>query len=173
MTPRQKTIAALGSFAVMVLSLAAFILFPLIRAIRSDGAKIFAARQELSKVSLYEKQIQRFEELSQKLQQDVAASHNLFVDSHTPIAFIEFLENHSQRSQVSLKITPVSSLKKEEDIWDSLDFELGGQGTFPNVLSFVKQLEYAPYLLEFKNAMLQRLATGKVDFSLLLKVYTK
>lgn len=173
MTPRQKTIVALGSFALTVLVLVAFILFPLIRAIRSDGAKVFAARQELHKVSLYEKQIQRFEELSQKLQQDVAVSRNLFVDSHTPIAFIEFLENYSQRSQVSLKITPVESLQKEEDVWDSLDFELAGKGLYPNVLSFMKQLEYAPYLLEFKNAIIQRLATGEVDFSLLVKVYTK
>ena len=173
MTPRSKTIVALAMFAVMLLVFAAFVLFPLLRGIRSDSVKVFAARQERSQVSLYEEQIQKFQELSQTQEGDVAASRNLFVDRHTPLAFIEFLETYSQSSQVSLKITPVESFKKEEDIWDSMDFGLGGKGSYSHVLSFVKQVEYAPYLLEFKNVTLQRLATGEVDFSLLIKVYTK
>lgn len=173
MTSSQKTIVALAVSAVVLLVSIAFVLFPLMRGIGSDSAKVFAARQELRAVSLYEEQIQKFEELSKTREKDVAAFRNLFVDRHTPIAFIEFLENISQRSQVSLKITPVESLRKEEDAWNSIDFELAGRGPFPHVLSFVKQLENAPYLLEFKNAMLQRLATGEVDFSLLMKVYIK
>ncbi len=170
MTPRSKTMAALGTCAVMLLLFVAFILFPLLRSIRSDSARVFAARQQLSQVSLYESQIQKFQELSQTREEDVALFRNLFVDSSTPLAFIEFLETYSQTSQVSLKITPVESLRKEEDVWDSIDFELTGKGTFPHVLSFAKQVEYAPYLLEFKNVILQRLATGEVDFSLLVKV---
>lgn len=173
MTPRTKSIAVLGIFAVMLLVFVAFIFLPMIRGIRSDSTKIFAARQELSQVSLYEEQIQKFEELLKTRAQDIAAFRNLFVDPHTPIAFIEFLENYSQSSQVSLKITPVESLKKEEEAWSSIDFELVGKGSYPNVVSFVKQLERSPYLLEFKNGRLQRLATGEVDFSFLMKVYTK
>ena len=173
MTPRSKTIAALMISAVMLLVFVAFILFPLVRAIRSDSGRVFAARQELSRVSLYEEQIQKFEELSKTREGALATFHNLFVDIHTPLAFIEFLEDYSQRSQVSLKITPVESLKKEEDAWDSIDFQLTGKGTFPHVLSFIKQLEYSPYLLEFKNGILQRLASGEVDFSFLMKVYTR
>lgn len=173
MTPHAKSIAALGAFAAVLLVFVAFIFFPLIRSIRSDSAKVFAARQELSQVSLYEEQIQKFEELSKTREHDVVAFRDLFVDRATPIAFIEFLENYSQNSRVSLKITPVESLKKEEDVWDSIDFELAGKGSYPHVLSFVKQLEHSPYLLEFKSAMLQRLATGEVNFSLLVKVYAK
>lgn len=173
MTPRQKTIVLLGAFAVVLLLFVAFVLLPLLRGIRSDSTRVFAARQELNRVNLYEEQIQKFEELSQTREQDIARFQGLFVDRHTPIAFIESLEKYSGSSQVSLKITPVESLKKEKDAWESIDFELTGRGSFPHVLSFVKQLENAPYLLEFKNAVLQRLATGEVDFSLLMKVYTK
>jgi hypothetical protein len=173
MTLHSKTIAALGAFAAILLVFTAFILFPLLRSIRSDAARVFAARQELSQVSLYEEQIQGFEELSKAREGDVAAFRNLFVDRKTPIAFIEFLEAHSQSSQVSLEIRPVESLKKEADVWDSIDFELTGRGPFPGVLSFMKQVEYAPYLLEFKNAVLQRLATGEVSFSFLVKAYTQ
>ena len=173
MTPRSKTIAALAISALLLLVFVAFVLFPLLRSIRSDSAKVFGARQQLSQVSLYEEQIQKFQELSQTREEDVTLFRNLFVDRATPLAFIEFLETYSQSSRVSLKITPLESLKKEEDVWGSIDFELTGRGAYPGVLSFVKQVEYAPYLLEFKNVMLQRLTTGEVDFSLLIKVYTK
>ncbi len=183
MTPHQKTIVALGAFAVTLLVFTAFILLPLMRGIKSDSARVLAARQELSQVSMVEEQIKRFEALSKTREGDVTLFQNLFVDRKTPIAFIEFLETYSQNSQVSLKINPVESAKSKEDAWDSIDFELTGKGTLPSVLSFMKQVENAPYLLEFKNVMLQRLVslreisrsetTGETSFSFLLKVYAK
>ena len=173
MTLHSKTIAALAASAVILLVFTAFILFPLLRSIRSDSSRVFAARQELSQVSMYEEQTQKFEELSRAREGDVAVLRNLFVDRNTPIAFIEFLETYSQNSQVSLEIRPVESLKKEADVWDSIDFELTGRGPFPGALSFLKQVERAPYLLEFKNVILQRLATGEVSFSFLMKAYTQ
>ena len=173
MTVHLKTIAALAGSALVLLVFAAFVLFPLLRGIRADSAKVFVARQELSQVNMYEEHIQKFEKLSKARENEIALFNNLFVDRKTPIAFIEFLETYSQGSRVSLEISPVESLKKEEGAWDSIDFDLTGKGMFPNVLSFMKQVENAPYLLEFKNATLQRLATGEVSFSFLIKVYTK
>lgn len=173
MKPRFKIIATIGGFAGILLVFVAFILFPLIRSIRGDSAKVVAARQELSQVSMYEEQIQKFQALSQTREHDIVTLQNLFIDRYTPIAFIESLEEYSQNAQVSLKITPVESLKKTGDVWSSIDFELAGRGVYPHVLFFVKQLENAPYLLEFKNVVVQRLATGESDFSLLVKVYTK
>lgn len=163
----------LGIFAIMLLVFVAFILFPLLRSIRSDSARVFAARQELRQISLHEQQVQAFQELSETRKEDIALFRSLFVDRKTPIAFIEFLETSSQGSQVSLKIMPIESLRNEEDAWDSIDFELTGKGAFPLVVSFLKQVEHAPYLLEFKNVVLQRLTTGEVDFSLLITVYTR
>ena len=156
MTPRQKTIATVGAFAVMLVVFIAFAFFPLVRGIRADSSRVLAARQELRTVSMYEEQIRKFEELSRAREQDIAAFRDLFIDRATPIAFIEFLENASQRSRVSLKIAPIESLKKKEDTWNSIDFELTGKGLYPNASSFVKQLESAPYLLEFKNAKIGR-----------------
>lgn len=173
MTPKQKILIISGIFAVFLLVFFAFLLLPIVRGIRLDSAKILAARTQLAKVSLYEEQIQKFEGVSQSQQKDVERIRNLFLDTDTPIAFLEFLEGRAQNSQVSLKITPVESLRKEEDVWDSIDFELAGKGTFPNALSFLKQIENGPYLFEFKNVVLQRLGTGEVDFSFLLKVYTQ
>ena len=173
MRPHSKTIIALGVFAVMLLVFVAFILFPLFRGIRADFSKVFAAQQELSHVSLYEKQVQAFGELSKTREYDVAVLRNHFIDRHTPIAFIEALEGYSRNSDVSLRITSVESTRKEEDAWDSMDFELVGRGSYPHVLSFVKQLENSPYLLEFKNATMQRLASGEVDFFISVKAYTK
>lgn len=173
MTPHQKIIATMGGFTIMLVVFIAFAFFPLVRGIRKDSAKVYAARQELQRVSLYEDQIQKFEELFRERSQDIEASRNLFIDRTTPIAFIEFLENTSRRAGVSLKMTPTESLKKEEDTWSSIHFELTGKGLYPSVLSFVRQLENAPYLLEFANVMMQRLATGDTDYSIMIKVYTK
>lgn len=173
MTPKQKTFVALGIFALFLLLFLAFLLFPFMRGVRADSAKILMARSNLAIVSLYEEQIQKFEEISKAQQQDLDRVHNLFLDPDTPIAFLEFLEERSKNSQVSLKITPIASQKKEEDTWNSIDFELAGRGSYPNVLSFLKQVENEPYLFEFKNITLQRVATGEVDFSFLLKVYTQ
>ncbi len=173
MTPKQKIFIASGIFAVSLLLFFAFLLLPLVRGVRSDSAKVLAARSQLAKVSLYEEQIQKFEGISQSQKENVDSIHNLFLDTETPIAFLEFLEKRAENSRVSLKITPVESQRKEEDVWDSIDFELAGRGLYPNVLSFVRQVENGPYLFEFKNGTLQRLATGEVDFSLLLKVYTR
>jgi hypothetical protein len=173
MTPKQKIFLASGIFAVFLLLFFAFLLLPLMRGVRTDSAKVLVARVQLAKVSLYEEQIQKFEGISQSKQDDLDSIHNLFLDTDTPIAFLEFLEERSTNSQISLKITPVESQKKEEDTCNSTDFELAVRGFYPNVCSFVKQVENGPYLFEFKNVMLQRLATGEVDFSLLLKVYTR
>ncbi|MBI2123740.1 MAG: hypothetical protein HYU04_00610 [Candidatus Wildermuthbacteria bacterium] len=173
MTAHSKTIAVLAGFVLALLVFAAFVLFPLLRSIRADSAKVFVARQELSQVSMYEEHIRKFEELSKARENEIALFDDLFVDRKTPIAFIEFLETYSQGSEVSLEISPVESLKKEADVWDSIDFDLTGKGTFPNVMSFMEQVENAPYLLEFKNLTLQRLATGEASFLFLIKVYTK
>lgn len=173
MTPKQKTFLALGIFALFLLLFFAFLLLPFMRGIRRDSAGIFVARSHVAKVSLYEEQIQKFEGVSKAQQQDLNRVHNLFLDPDTPIAFLEFLEGSSRSSRVSLKITPAGSQKKEQDMWSSIDFELTGRGSYPNALSFVKQVENGPYLFEFKNVTLQRVGTGEVDFSLLLKVYTR
>jgi hypothetical protein len=173
MTAHSKTIAVLAGSVLALLVFAAFVLFPLLRGIRADSANVFVARQELSQVSMVEEHIRKFEELSKARENEIALFDDLFVDRKTPIAFIEFLETYSQSSQVSLEISPVESLKKEENVWDSINFDLTGKGMFPNVMSFMKQVENAPYLLEFKNAMLQRWATGEVSFSFLIEVYTK
>lgn len=173
MTPKQKIFIAGGAFAIFLLLFFAFLFFPLMRGIRADSAKVLAARSQLAEISLYEEQIRRFEKISQSKQGDLGKIHNLFLDTDTPIAFLEFLEDLARNAQVSLKITPVESQKKEGDAWDSMDFRLAGRGPYPHVLSFVKQAENGPYLFEFKNAVLQRVTTGEVDFSLLLKVYTR
>lgn len=173
MTPKQKIFIASGIFSVFMLLFLAFLLLPLLRGVQADSAKVLAASQQLAKVSLYEEQIQRFEEIAKTEQGGIDTIRNLFLDTDTPIAFLEFLESSSRNSRVSLKITPVESQRKEEDVWDSIDFELAGKGTFPSVLSFIKKVENGPYLFEFKNVVLQRVATGAVDFSFLLKVYTK
>ena len=173
MTPKQKTFVASGIFAVSLLLFFAFLILPLVRQVRSDSAKVLAARSQLAKVSLYEEQIQKFEGISQSQKEHVDSIHSLFLNTDTPIAFLEFLERRSESSRVSLKITPVESLRKEEDVWNSIDFELAGKGLYPSVLSFVKQVENGPYLFEFKNVIVQRVATGETDFSLLLKVYTQ
>ena len=173
MTPKQKTFIALGIFTVFVLLFFAFLFLPLLRGIQADSAKVLAARTKLVTVSLYEEHIQEFQRISQSQEDGIDKINNLFLDTDTPIAFLEFLENVARSSRVSLKITPVESQRKEEDVWDSIDFELAGKGLYPNVLSFVRQVENGPYLFEFKNVIVQRLATGEVDFSLLMKVYTK
>ena len=173
MTPKQKIFIASSIFVVSLLLFFAFLVLPLVRQVRSDSTKVLAARSQLARVSLYEEQIQKFEGISQSQKEHVDSIDNLFLDTETPIAFLEFLERRAESSRVSLKITPVESLRKEEDVWDSIDFELAGRGLYPNVLSFVKQVENGPYLFEFKNVIVQRVATGEVDFSLLLKVYTR
>src|SRR3989338_2283784 len=109
MTVHLKTIAALAGSALVLLVFAAFVLFPLLRGIRADSAKVFVARQELSQVNMYEEHIQKFEKLSKARENEIALFNNLFVDRKTPIAFIEFLETYSQGSRVSLEISPVES----------------------------------------------------------------
>ncbi len=177
MNGKPKVIIGSFLFTLLFLLIAFLVILPEIRGIAKDAQDLLSQRKEAVKNKAEENNIRDFQVFSSAHRLDMNRLANLLIDPQNPTSFLIFLDRIATESNFALKIVPGSSQKLSQDAWPSIPFQISSEGSTAGLRAFLQKLEYAPYLLEFKDlsVKVQKSATSKesMNFSLSLKLYTK
>jgi len=170
----------------VIFSFAIFLNISLIKDIEKDYKKLNSQKQELY---LFQKQIQEFESFKDDTslyRSNFKKIEQLFVNKETPIDFIQFLEKQSQELGILIKISPITIMPKENDLWENLGFRINLTGSFPRCLAFLEKVQLSRWLSALEKLEISRITEKDIDihklensfegdvfFSVNLKVYTK
>jgi hypothetical protein len=170
----------------VIFSFVIFLNISLIKDIEKDYKKLNSQKQELY---LFQKQIQEFESFKDETgfyKSDFKKIEQLFVNKETPIDFIQFLEKQSQELGILIKISPITIMPKENDLWENLGFRINLTGSFPKCLAFLEKVQLSKWLSDIEKLEISRISErdisihkledffeGDVFFSINLKVYVK
>jgi len=173
-------------FILVTFSFTIFLNVSLIKDIKKDYEKLNSQKQELY---LFQKQIQEFESFKNETgfyKLNLEKIEKLFIDQETPIDFIKFLEKQSEELGVLIKISPITIMPKESDLWKNLGFRVSLTGSFPKCLAFLEKVQLSKWLSDVERLEISRITErdisihklenvfeGDVFFSINLKAYIK
>ncbi len=103
--------------------------------------KIVVSEREFKDIEAFKKQYGDFEPNLEKIDQ-------LFVDSHNPVGFIEFLEKTALGYGLSINMS-IPSFSGATTVTGAFQFYL--TGGFPSIFGFIKEIENGPYLIQIKS----------------------
>jgi hypothetical protein len=164
-------------FGVINLLLVIFVIFPLIRDIEKSPQDLISQKGQLLLLEKREENFKDLKEHYQSYQADLDEFETFFIDSETPIEFISFLENITQSSQGTIKISLASEKKEETELGSALAFNISLDSSFPNFLKFLEKLENSQYLIEILNLNIKKLGgesfSGNINAAFSIKVLAK
>lgn len=171
-------------FILVTFSFTIFLNISLIKDIERDYKELNSQKQELC---FFKKQIQEFESFKNDTgfyKLNLEEIETLFVDGETPIDFIQFLEKQSEELGILIKISPITIMPKESDLWKNLGFRVSLTGSFPKCLAFLEKVQLGKWLSDVEKLEISRIAErdigthklenffeGDVFFSINLKAY--
>jgi hypothetical protein len=183
---KKKIIISIVFFLSLSILFFVFLIYPLFLEIKKISQDFLSQKRELMAFERKVENSKKFQKLFPKISAHLEKIDNLFVNPEVPVDFILFLEELSQKTNLSLKISENLPLRIEKDPWPSLLFQLQLVGSFPNLSRFLEKLESAFYLIELQNLTISRLnetelktkefeqfSLGDVKATLSIKVYTK
>ena len=173
----NKIYTTLFILLAVFLILIVFLIWPLFREIQKNSADLVSAKNNIATLNAQTSQITNFKDNYQSYKPELDKIDQLFADPNNLIGFIEFLENTASNSQVTSKISlqpssfgPNQTPKGAPQ--DFIMFQSSLQGSFSQVMDFIKKIEAGPYLVEIENLNIQN-SDKKVGATLTIKVYIK
>lgn len=180
--PGRKIYISLAIFTAINLLFIVLLIYPFFKEIIKTSEELLLQKSNLLSFSEGVKNLKSSEEFYETNLENIEKIDEQFVDSEIPIEFIRFLEKNATDSQLSIEVSPLTTVKKETELWSSIFFQISTKGSFSNFLKFLEKLENGPYLIEVINLDLKRLAEKKtkeeisssdINAILSIKVFTK
>lgn len=177
----KKIIIASVAVFIGILLFAILGVLPLLRGIKENSKALESQYVKILNANSDEAEVVRYLKFSQTHKDDLEIIESIFVDSQTPVGFIQFIEEISATSNIEVKITPGTAKKQKGVPWPTMSFHLASFANYPDFFRFVEKLENGPYLLEIRNTSLSRdrIPQGEesivqnVRFTLLVQVFTE
>ena len=162
MTLKNKTKLSLIIFLVLSIFILIFLVYPLYEDIKNNAVELSLKKQDSFYIDNKLKNIEGFKENYKEIKASLEKGESLFLKSEAPVNFIGFLEKTSEDSDVSIKISPSASVKKMNDPWYSIIFQINASGKFPDILKFIEKLESGPYLSQIETLNITRLTADNL-----------
>jgi hypothetical protein len=174
MKNNNKIYIILSAFALAVLILILFFIYPLLKEIKKNSEDLISAKNRIASLAIQNKETESFEKNYATYKPDLEKIDQLFVDPNKPVDLIEFLESSvagsGLTSQISLSPSSSGSKQKGQNF---IIFQLISKGSFSGVLNLSKKVETGPYLIEIENLTIQNPQDGKVNATFTIKAFTK
>ena len=182
MSVKKNIYIILAIFGLVIASLAAFFVGPLMTQIQTNAQNLLAAKDNTAGFQVQNDEIINFKKEYDTLQPHLTTIDQLFVDPQNPVNFIKFLENTAINSQINSKnsLVPNSSSTNQKNITFQIAII---DANFINVAYFVEKLEQGPYLIEIENITTKlteqgesesiKNPLGRVDATLTLNAFAK
>lgn len=173
MTASQKKIVlAAIAFTLLFSVLILILIIPLARGVLSSSKDLAEKKQEILSLQSKEDTQEDFLQFSEARRTDLQNLSTIFLNPLNPTDFLSYLESAAGDSGVLLTIVPGNTYKAEQNRWPFIEFSVSSRGSFPDIVSFLRKVEYAPYLLDIKSLDITQ-DRDSVKTTLLLKAYTQ
>jgi len=163
MSLANKVKLSLIVFLVLSIFMLVFLIFPLSKDIKNNATELTFRKQDSLYLDDRLKNIEEFRKDYKEIRKNIDKGKNLFVKSEAPVNFIGFLEEISENSNVSIKISPFPVAKKLGDQWYSMVFQISTVADFENFLKFLEKIESGPYLTQIENLNIVRLTAQDLN----------
>ncbi len=176
-------------FALTVLFLILFFIWPLFLDIKNNSDNLISVKNDAISLEIQNNEIGNFKKVYEDYKPNLEKMNQLFVNPQNPIDFIKFLENTAQESGINAKISLMPNYQKEDN--GTLNFQLFTREDFIKILHFSEKLENGSYLVEIENLTIKNhlsmvpvlpannnttsknYISGKVDATFLIKTFVK
>ena len=183
---KRKIFFILISIILIAFILMLLLVIFLMKDIQRNSQEFLLGRKTLTSMEREFQEFENFEKNAAFYQSNLEKLDKLFLNPEVPVDFVQFLEEESKNLGLLIKISPSVITSREDDIWESIGFQILLTGSFPNCLKFLEKLQISPWLLEVQMTEVKRItekelqfegfkdfSLGDVSFSIILKVYTK
>jgi len=181
MSPTNKIVTALVSFAALCVAIISVSIAPVIYEMQSIGLQI---KEQNEKIGALDRRIEKVREFRQFYETNAARFDKydkIMIDPQRPLDFIGFLEKTANDCQVQAVFSPSSPQKIGSDPWPSINFQIQLTGGLSSVMKYVKKIESAIYLVETHGLNISRSAAAggesqpatQVKAGLSVKVFTR
>jgi len=158
MTLKNKINLSSVIFSILIISLIAFLIYPLFKEIKNNSEDLISKKQKLLSLETKIENLEEIQSLWQEIEPSLKKIDQLFINSEMPVEFISFLETTARDCEVPIEISSALPDKKEKDPWPSLFFQISSTASFSKFLRFLAKIETSPYLVEVQNLNARRLA---------------
>lgn len=162
MTLKNKIKLSLIIFLALSIFILILLVYPLYKNIKDNATELSFKKQDSFYVDNKLKNIEEFKKNYKEIGASLEKGESLFVKSEAPVNFIGFLEKASEDYDVPIKISPSAPVKKINDPWYSIVFQLSASGKFPDIIKFIEKLESGPYLAQIETLNITRLTADNL-----------
>jgi len=167
-----------SAFLLIALFLVLFLVAPMIKGITQSSEELISQRNDGLILESQFNEAANFKQKYESYQPNLEKLDNMFIDSHNPVNFIEFLEKTASDFQIKLLISTPSLSKEGPLSYDN--FQLSSSGNFSDTLKFIRTLESGPYLVKINKLNVANIKSaktadqkGKVAADISIKVFAK
>ncbi|MBZ1356324.1 MAG: hypothetical protein KY054_00935 [Candidatus Nealsonbacteria bacterium] len=129
-------------------------IFPTVEKIEKGSRRIIETQRESLRLVTQTMELTKFEESLDQYQPDLDRIDSLFIDSHSPLTFIQFLETTSLETNTELEISSIITPTTETNNWIPLTFNIILDGSFNDVMKFLEKVELSDYLVQSENLIM-------------------
>lgn len=142
----------LSIFILSSLFLIIFFVWPLTKEIKKNSEDLVSAKNNIVDLEAQINETNNFKKVYENYKPNLDKIDQLFINSNYLVDFIEFLENTAFNSNVTSQISlPPASKNSQQFVM----FQFISEGTFFDMLNFIKKIESGPYLIEIENLTIQ------------------
>ncbi len=150
----KKPYILIGLFLLTAIILIRMLIFPTVEKIEKGSRRIIETQRESLRLVTQTMELTKFEESLDQYQPDLDRIDSLFIDSHSPLTFIQFLETTSLETNTELEISSIITPTTETNNWIPLTFNIILDGSFNDVMKFLEKVELSDYLVQSENLIM-------------------
>lgn len=148
---KNKIIAALIGFALIIFGLIYFIVMPTIKDIEAMGGEIEGQKIDLEKKYIKGNSLRQLTENLKEIEPKLSLLDQIFINKNRELEFITTIENKADNSQISQKINLNSPRAAENQEFQKNDLQLFANGEFTKQLKYLMDLESLNYYINIKS----------------------
>jgi Tfp pilus assembly protein PilO len=149
-TLKNKIIATLVGFALIIFCLIFFIVIPTMQDIKTMGGAIEEQMIDLEKRYIRGNSLRQLTEDLKKIEPKLDQLDQIFINKNRELEFITTLENEANNSRVAQKINLSSPASAEKQEFQKNSLQLLAQGDFNRLLKYLTDLESLSYYINIK-----------------------
>lgn len=157
---KNKIVAALVAFGLILFALIYFIVIPTIKDIKTMSQEIEEQRIDLEKKYIKGNSLKQLAENLKKIEPKLSSLDQIFISKNRELEFITTVENEANKNRVGQKIN-LSSPKATENLeFQKNNLQLFTKGEFNKQLKYLLSLESLGYYINVKSIELTPTASA-------------
>ena len=157
-------------FALIILLLVAFVIFPFLKKIKNNSADSVSEKNSFASLGAQVGEIEKFKSKYASYEPNFKKIDQLYIDPGNPVEFFKFLEKITSDCKVSSNVSLLQDYSKSKSGFVNL--QIFSNGEFLDILKFLDKIETGPYMVKIKNLSMKRSGIG-IDAAFLIETYVK